>query len=381
MAEDFYQMLGVDRGASEGDLKSAYRKKAMEFHPDRNPDNAEAEQKFKEVNAAYEVLKDADARAAYDRMGHDRFMQSQQGGGGGGQGGGGFDFNFTSSFSDIFEEVFGEMGRGGGRRGGQRGADLRYNMEISLEEAYAGKRAEIKVPTFGSCESCQGSGAEDGAHPVNCSTCGGAGRVRASQGFFTVERTCPTCQGQGQMISDPCKSCAGQGRVRREKTLQVKIPAGVDDGTRIRLSGEGEAGMRGAPTGDLYIFIVMKPHRLFERDGADIYCRAPIPMTTAALGGQIECPTVDGSRARISIPAGAQSGRRFRLRGKGMSVLNQKNRGDMYVEALVETPVNLNKRQQELLEEFEEAGKGRNTSPEAEGFFGKVKDFWDDLRD
>ena len=321
MAEDFYQMLGVDRGASEGDLKSAYRKKAMEFHPDRNPDNAEAEQKFKEVNAAYEVLKDADARAAYDRMGHDRFMQSQQGGGGGGQGGGGFDFNFTSSFSDIFEEVFGEMGRGGGRRGGQRGADLRYNVEISLEEAYAGKRAEIKVPTFGSCESCQGSGAEDGAQPVNCSTCGGAGRVRASQGFFTVERTCPTCQGQGQMISDPCKSCAGHGRVRREKTLQVNIPAGVDDGTRIRLSGEGEAGIRGAPTGDLYIFIVMKPHRLFERDSADIYCRAPIPMTTAALGGQIECPTVDGSRARISIPAGAQSGRRFRLRGKGMAVV------------------------------------------------------------
>ena len=378
MAEDFYQMLGLDRGASEGDLKSGYRKKAMEFHPDRNPDNAEAEQKFKEVNAAYEVLKDADARAAYDRMGHDRFMQSQQGGG---QGGGGFDFNFTSSFSDIFEEVFGETGRGGGRRGGQRGADLRYNMEISLEEAYAGKRTEIKVPTFVPCESCQGSGAEDGAEPVNCSTCGGAGRVRASQGFFTVERTCPTCQGQGQMIADPCKSCAGQGRVRREKTLQVNIPAGVDDGTRIRLSGEGEAGMRGAPTGDLYIFIVMKPHRLFERDSADIYCRAPIPMTIAALGGQIECPTVDGSRARISIPAGAQSGRRFRLRGKGMSVLNQRNRGDMYVEALVETPVNLNKRQQELLEEFEEAGKGRNTSPEAEGFFGKVKDFWDDLRD
>lgn len=381
MAQDFYEILDVDRGASDSDLKSAYRKLAMKYHPDRNPDDAEAEQKFKEINAAYEVLKDGDSRAAYDRMGHDAFMQRQTAGGG--AGGGGFDFNFTSSFSDIFDEVFGEMGRrgGGGGRRAQRGADLRYNMEISLEEAYAGKKAEIRVPTLSACESCHGSGAEDGSEPTNCPTCHGSGRVRASQGFFTVERTCPNCQGQGQVISDPCRACGGQGRVRRERTLQVNIPPGVDDGTRIRLSGEGEAGMRGAPPGDLYIFLNVRAHKIFERDGPDIYCRAPLPMTTAALGGQIECPTVDGSRARITIPAGAQTGRRFRLRGKGMSILNQRGRGDMYVEAHVETPVNLTKRQEELLKEFEEESEGRNNNPEADGFFAKVKDFWDDLRD
>lgn len=380
MAQDFYETLGVERGASDAELKSAYRKLAMQFHPDRNPDNAEAEQKFKELSAAYEVLKDADSRQAYDRMGHDAFTQRQNGAGGAGAGG--FDFNFTSSFSDIFDEVFGEMGRrGGGGRRAQRGADLRYNMEISLEEAYGGKKAEIQVPTLSSCESCNGSGAEDGAEPTSCGTCHGSGRVRATQGFFTVERTCPNCQGQGQVISDPCRACGGQGRVRRERTLQVNIPPGVDEGTRIRLSGEGEAGMRGAPPGDLYIFLGIRPHKLFERDGADIYCRAPIPMTTAALGGQIECPTVDGSRARITIPMGAQSGRRFRLRGKGMTILNQRGRGDMYVEAHIETPVNLTKRQEELLKEFEAESEGRHNNPEAEGFFAKVKDFWDDLRD
>lgn len=380
MAQDYYQTLGVDRGASEADLKSAYRKLAMKYHPDRNPDDAEAEQNFKNVSAAYEVLKDADARQAYDRMGHDAF--TQRAAGGGGQGAGGFDFNFTSSFSDIFDEVFGEMGRrGGGGRRAQRGADLRYNMEISLEDAFGGKKAEIRVPTLSTCESCDGSGAEDGSHPATCGACNGAGRVRASQGFFTVERTCPTCQGQGQVISDPCKACGGQGRARRERTLQVNIPPGVDDGTRIRLSGEGEAGVRGAPPGDLYIFLGVKGHALFEREGADIYCRATIPMTTAALGGQIECPTVDGSRARITIPMGAQTGRRFRLRGKGMSILNQRGRGDMYVEANVETPVNLTKRQEELLREFEDESDGRQNNPEAEGFFAKVKDFWDDLRD
>jgi len=380
MAQDFYETLGVDRGASEAELKSAYRKLAMQYHPDRNPDDKAAEQKFKDLNAAYEVLKDGEARAAYDRMGHDAFTQRQSAGGGAGAGG--FDFNFTSSFSDIFDEVFGEMGRrGGGGRRAQRGADLRYNMEISLEEAYGGKRAEIRVPTLAACESCNGSGAEDGSEPTTCPTCNGAGRIRASQGFFTVERTCPTCQGQGQTISDPCRACGGQGRVRRERTLQVNIPPGVDDGTRIRLSGEGEAGMRGAPPGDLYIFLSIRPHQLFERDGADIYCRAPISMTTAALGGQIECPTVDGSRTRITIPAGAQTGRRFRLRGKGMSILNQRGRGDMYVEAHIETPVNLTKRQEELLREFEAESEGRNNNPEAEGFFAKVKEFWDDLRD
>ena len=381
MSQDFYETLGVSRGASDAELKSAYRKAAMKYHPDRNPGDAEAEQKFKDVNAAYEVLKDADNRAAYDRMGHDAFTQRQAGGGG--PGAGGFDFNFTSSFSDIFDEVFGEMGRrsGGGGRRGQRGADLRYNMEIDLEDAYAGKKAEIRVPTLATCESCEGSGAEDGAEPTGCPTCQGTGRIRASQGFFTVERTCPNCHGQGQIISDPCKACGGQGRVRREKSLNVSIPAGVDDGTRIRLSGEGEAGMRGAPPGDLYIFLTIKQHQIFERDGPDIYCRAPIPMTTAALGGQIECPTVDGARARIAIPQGAQSGRRFRLRGKGMSILNQRGRGDMYVEAYVETPVNLTRKQEELLREFEAESEGRNNNPEAEGFFAKVKDFWDDLRD
>ncbi len=381
MAQDYYETLGVDRGASDADLKSAYRKLAMQHHPDRNPDNAEAEQKFKDLNAAYEVLKDSDARAAYDRMGHDAFTQRRAAGGGAGAGG--FDFNFTSSFSDIFDEVFGDMGRrgGGGGRRAQRGADLRYNMEITLEDAFAGKKAEIRVPTLSACESCNGSGAEDGSEPASCPTCHGAGRVRASQGFFTVERTCPNCQGQGQVISDPCKACGGQGRVRRERTLQVNIPPGVDDGTRIRLSGEGEAGMRGAPPGDLYIFLGIRQHKIFERDGADIYCRAPIAMTTAALGGQIECPTVDGSRARITIPAGAQAGRRFRLRGKGMTILNQRGRGDMFVEAHIETPVNLTKRQEELLKEFEAESEGRNNNPESEGFFAKVKEFWDDLRD
>lgn len=380
MAQDFYQTLGVERAASDSDLKSAYRKLAMQYHPDRNPGDAEAEQKFKEINAAYEVLKDADSRRAYDRMGHDAFAQHQNGAGGGA---GGFDFNFTSSFSDIFDEVFGEMGRrgGGGGRRAQRGADLRYNMEISLEDAYGGRKAEIQVPTLSACESCHGSGAEDGSEPAQCGACHGAGRIRASQGFFTVERTCPQCNGQGQVIADPCRACGGQGRVRRERTLQVNIPPGVDDGTRIRLSGEGEAGVRGAPPGDLYIFLSVKPHQLFERDGTDIYCRATIPMTTAALGGQIECPTVDGSRARITIPMGAQSGRRFRLRGKGMSILNQRGRGDMYVEAQIETPVNLTKRQEELLREFEKEAETAQNNPEAEGFFSKVKDFWDDLRD
>ncbi len=379
MAQDFYEILGVPRGASDADMKSAYRKLAMKYHPDRNPGDKEAEQKFKELNAAYEVLKDTDSRSAYDRLGHEAFTQRQAGGGG--PGAGGFDFNFTSSFSNIFDEVFGEMGRrASGGRHSQRGADLRYNLEISLEEAFEGSKVDIRVPTLAECESCHGSGAEDGAQPIGCPTCQGSGRVRASQGFFTVERTCHSCNGQGQIISDPCRACGGQGRVRRERTLNVNIPAGVDEGTRIRLSGEGEAGVRGAPAGDLYIFIGVRPHKLFEREGTDIFCRAPIPMTTAAIGGQIECPTVDGSRARITIPVGTQTGKRFRLRGKGMSILNQRNRrGDMIVEAFVETPVNLTKRQEELLKEFE--GESDGNHPEAEGFFAKAKALWDDLRD
>ncbi|MGE5145706.1 MAG: molecular chaperone DnaJ, partial [Candidatus Eiseniibacteriota bacterium] len=282
-----------------------------------------------------------------------------------------------------FDEMFGDF-MGGGRRGAEaatRGSDLRYNMEITLEEAFEGKKTTIRVPTSVACDSCTGTGAEAGARPINCATCHGRGRVRASQGFFTVERTCPTCHGAGQIIEKPCKSCQGTGRTRKEKTLAVNIPAGVDDGTRIRLAGEGEAGLRGAPSGDLYIFLSIAAHRFFQRDGANIFCRVPIPMMRATLGGTIEVPTVDGTRARVNVPAGTQSGAQFRLREKGMTVLRGKGRGDMYIEVAVETPVNLNKKQKELLEQFEKAGTSKSTSPESEGFFAKVKDLWEDLKD
>ncbi len=374
--QDYYEQLGVERGASADDLKKAYRKLAMQYHPDRNPGDGEAERKFKEINEAYDVLKDDQKRAAYDRFGHAAF---ENGGGRGGPGAG--DFNFAQGFADIFDEMFGDF-MGGGRRGGAnlRGADLRYNMEITLEDAFAGKQATIRVPTSILCEACNGSGGEKGAQPATCPTCRGHGKVRAQQGFFTIERGCPTCHGAGRVIQNPCKQCEGTGRTRKEKTLQVNIPAGVEEGTRIRLAGEGEAGLRGAPHGDLYIFLAIQPHHLFQRDAANIFCKVPLPMTTAALGGQIEVPTVDGGRARVTIPAGTQSGAQFRLRGKGMSVLRSPSRGDMFIEAAVETPVNLSKRQQELLKEFDEAGaKGKSTSPESEGFFSKVKEFWDGL--
>lgn len=374
--QDYYELLGVERGASGEDLKKAYRKLAMQYHPDRNPGDAAAEQKFKELSEAYEVLKDEQKRAAYDRFGHAAF---ENGGGRGGPGAG--DFNFAQGFADIFDEMFGDFM--GGRRGGGanlRGADLRYNMEIALEDAYEGKQATIRVPTSILCEACQGSGGEKGAQPAACPTCRGHGKVRAQQGFFTIERSCPTCHGAGRVIQNPCKQCEGTGRTRKEKTLQVNIPAGVEEGTRIRLAGEGEAGLRGAPPGDLYIFLAIQPHHLFQRDGANIFCKVPLPMTTAALGGQVEVPTVDGGRAKVTIPAGTQAGAQFRLRGKGMSVLRSQSRGDMFIEAAVETPVNLSKRQQELLREFDEAGsKGKSTSPESEGFFSKVKEFWDGL--
>ncbi len=372
--QDYYETLGVSRGASAADLKSAYRKLAMKYHPDRNPGDAEAEQQFKTINEAYGVLKDEDSRAAYDRYGHAAF----ENGGGGGRGAGGFDFNFGSGFADIFDEMFGAMG---GRRGGDaaRGSDLRYNMEISLEEAYSGKTAQIQVPTSVACDVCDGSGAEPGSTPTTCTTCHGRGRVRAQQGFFTIERTCPSCQGVGQVIEKPCRPCGGLGRVDKEKTLQVNVPPGVEDGTRIRLAGEGEAGMRGASPGDLYIFLSIMPHRIFQRDGANIYCRVPIPMTTAALGGSVEVPVIDGGRAKVSVPSGTQSNQRFRLKGKGMSVLRSNATGDMYVEVSVETPVNLTKRQQELLREFEEEGETHKTNPESHGFFSRVKDFWEDL--
>ena len=373
--QDYYETLGVSRNASADDLKKAYRALAMKYHPDRNSGDNGAEQRFKEINEAYDVLKDADKRAAYDRFGHAAFEA-----GGGPRGGArGFEFGFGSGFADIFDEMFGDFM--GGRGGGQatRGADLRYNLEISLEDAYAGKTVQIRVPTSVSCDTCGGSGATKGSAPVTCTTCRGRGRVRAQQGFFTIERTCPACQGAGRVIEDPCDACSGAGRVEREKTLKVNIPPGVEDGTRIRLSGEGEAGIRGAAPGDLYVFLSVAAHRLFQRNGADVFCRAPIPMTTAALGGAIEVPTIDGARAKINVPSGTQTNRQFRLKGKGMKVLRSNARGDMYVEVNVETPVNLTKRQQELLREFETAGKGRKTSPESEGFFARVKEFWEDL--
>ena len=371
---DYYETLGVDRGCDDKELKSAFRKLAMMYHPDRNNGDKEAEAKFKEASEAYERLKDPQARAAYDRFGHAAFE-------GGSGPGGGFDSNFGSSFSDIFDEFFGDFMGGGGRRrrpGAGRGSDLRYNMEIALEEAFRGKTDEITVPMGVVCSACQGSGAKPGTEPATCSTCRGAGKVRASQGFFTIERTCASCQGRGEVISDPCPECHGQGRVTRERVLAVEIPAGVEDGTRIRLTGEGEAGLRGGPAGDLYIFLSVAPHDVFQRDGADIFCRIPVSVTQAALGGQVEVPTVDGGRTRVTMPEGTQNGRQFRLRGKGMPVLRQGRYGDMYLQVSVETPVNLTRRQRELLKEFEQASNEK-TNPESHGFFSRVKEFWDGL--
>lgn len=372
---DFYEVLGVSRGASEAEIKRAYRQLAMKYHPDRNPGDATAEAKFKEINQAYEVLKDPQKRAAYDRYGHRAFE-----GGPGPDAGAGFDF---ASFADVFEDLFGDIMGGGRRRStGTRGADLRYNLQITLEEAFTGKKAQIRVPTAVPCEACRGTGSEGAAEPQPCPTCRGYGRVRAQQGFFTIERTCPTCQGSGRTIANPCRACGGAGRVQREKTLAVTIPNGVEDGTRIRLAGEGEAGLRGGAPGDLYIFVSIAPHRMFRRDGTTLYCRVPIPMVTAALGGTVEVPGIDGERIQVAVPAGTQTGRQVRLRGKGMTELQGRARGDLIVELVVETPVNLTKRQIELLREFEKAGKSaKGQHPESEGFFAKVKEFWEDLRD
>ncbi len=378
---DYYEVLGVARDASEEDLKKAYRKLAMQHHPDRNRGDTSSEAKFKEANEAYDVLKDAEKRAAYDRFGHAAFEQ----GGGGGGGGAGMGGNpFAGGFEDIFEEMFGGLGRGrgGGRAAAGRGNDLRHQVEVTLEEAFNGSKKTIRVPSSVVCEACKGTGSEGPAaqSASTCPTCNGAGKVRAQQGFFLIERTCPTCSGSGRIIKNPCKVCAGQGRVQRDRTLAVTIPAGVEDGTRIRLSGEGEAGLRGAPAGDLYVDVAVKQHAIFQRDGANIFVRVPLRMTQAALGGGVEVPVIDGGRARVTIPAGTQTGDQFRLRGKGFSVLRSAARGDMYVQVAVETPQNLSKRQQELLAEFEaECEKTGRSNPETEGFFAKVKEFWDGL--
>ena len=372
---DYYEVLGIDRGATDQDLKSAFRKLAKKFHPDTNPGDVDAEKNFKEVNEAYEALKDPQKRAAYDKFGHAAFEGMGGRGPGGGQGG--FGPDFASSMSDIFDDLFGEfMGgrRGGGGRhsGRERGADLRYNMSITLDEAFIGKTAQIRVPTSVGCETCDGSGAKSGTKPTTCPTCSGAGKIRASQGFFTIERPCPTCHGRGETIQNPCADCGGAGRVTKERTLSVNIPPGVEDGTRIRLAGEGEAGMRGGPAGDLYIFLSIEPHTIFQRDGADIFCRVPISMTTAALGGQIEVPTVEGAISRVKIPEATQSGKQFRLKGKGMPVLRSKLTGDMYIQVEAETPTKLTKRQRELLEEFQKLSDA-GTSPESQSFFDRMK--------
>ena len=364
----YYEVLEVERTADDGALKTSFRKLAMKWHPDRNPGDGGSEHRFKEINEAYDILKDPQRRAAYDRFGHAAFEQ-------GGGGAHGFGADFGSAFSDIFEGIFGMGGarqRGTGR---ERGSDLRFNMQITLEEAYKGKTAQVRLPTSVTCEVCSGTGAKAGTKPKACATCSGQGKIRHSQGFFTLERTCNACHGRGQVIENPCPSCAGSGRSTRERTLSVNIPAGVEDGTRIRLAREGEAGLRGGPAGDLYIFLSLATHAFFQRDSADLHCRVPISMVTAALGGEFEVPTIDGSKTRVKIPGGTQSGRRFRLQSKGMPVLRSKQVGDMYVQVMVETPQNLTKRQRELLAEFEKLSS-RETQPESAGFFAKVKDFF-----
>ena len=377
---DYYDLLGASKGASADELKKAYRAKAKELHPDRNSSNPNAEAQFKEINEAYEVLKDADKKAAYDRYGHAAFE-----GGGGAQRGGyaGGNGDFASAFSDVFEDLFGDFmgGRGGGggqRARAQRGSDLRYNLRVSLEEAFAGVQKTISVPTSVACDTCRGSGAEGGAEPVTCPTCSGMGKVRAQQGFFTVERTCPTCSGAGQIVKNPCKSCAGAGRLEKERSLSVNIPAGVETGTRIRLASEGEAGMRGGPSGDLYIFIEVKDHPIFQRDSVHLFCRVPITLATAALGGEVEVPTIDGGKSRVRVPAGSQTGKQMRLRAKGMPALRGGGAGDMLIELAVETPVNLTSRQKEILREFDTLSEDNN--PEGSSFFSKVKGFWDGMK-
>lgn len=385
MAQDYYQTLGVDKKVSAEDLKKAYRKLAMQYHPDKNKDDKAAEAKFKEISEAYDVLKDEQKRAAYDRFGKAAFDGSM-GGGGGGFNPGGMGAGF-GGFSDIFEDMFGDMmgGRGGARGSAgsnMRGSDIQYTMEISLEDAFQGKEVTLKMPVNDTCDKCNGNGTETGKGAEQCPTCNGAGRIRAQQGFFTIERTCATCNGAGSIIKDACKKCAGSGRIRKEKTLKVQIPKGIDSGRRIRLTGEGEAGMRGAAAGDLYVLVAVKPHKLFRRDGANLYCRVPIPMMTATLGGELEVPSIDGSRNNVKIPPGTQTGQQFRLKSKGMNIMRSDSFGDLYIEIFVETPMNLNSKQKDLLKKLaDEFGSDKSGhSPESEGFMKKMKDIWTDLK-
>ncbi|MBI1363887.1 MAG: molecular chaperone DnaJ [Proteobacteria bacterium] len=376
---DYYDVLGVDRGASEGDLKKAYRKLAMQYHPDRNADNPDAEKKFKEINEAYEILRDNQKRAAYDRMGHAAFDGFGAGGANGAGGFGGFGGmgggDFSDMFEDLFGDIFGAAAGGGARTSGLRGADLRYNLSINLEDAYHGKNVKVRIPSSVVCETCDGSGAKKGTSPKTCDSCSGAGQVRVQQGFFSISRTCPTCGGTGKVIPEKCTDCKGSGRKHKDKTISVNIPQGVEDGTRIRLTGEGEAGRNGGEAGDLYIFIALKKHSLFRREGRDLYVDFPINMVDAIIGGAMEVPTIDGGRAKITLPEGTQPGQQFRLRGKGMPSLNGAIYGDMYVIADVEVPKNISRKQKELLEEFKKAG-GDKQSESQESFFDKVAKFW-----
>ena len=371
---DFYEILGVSKKASDDEIKKSYRKLAMKYHPDRNKSNKEAERKFKEATAAYEALKDPQKRAAYDQFGHDAF---RQGGMGGAQGFG----DFGGGFSDIFEEFFGGgFGSSSRKRGPSRGSDLRYNMSISLQEAFTGKKTQIRIPSYVACDLCAETGSADKSGPSICSSCNGHGKVRSTSGFFSIERPCPTCGGEGSKINNPCLKCSGSGQVKKQKTISVSIPAGVDTGTRIRIAGEGEPGQRGAGNGDLYMFVEVQKDQLFEREDENIFCHIPISITTAILGGEVEVPTIDGKKARLKIPPGTQSETQFRLRSKGMSILRQNRRGDMYIEASVEIPVNLTSRQKSILKEFEkEGGTSKSHSPKSQGFFKKIKEVWEDI--
>lgn len=376
--QDYYELLGVSRSSDKNELKKAYRKLAMKYHPDKNPDDKEAEKKFKDISHAYDVLKDDQKRAAYDQFGESAF---QGGGAGFNQGdAGGF-----GNFSDIFDEVFSEfMGGGRGFAGADqrsqastRGSNIRYDLEITLEEAFSGKKEKLSFVTAVKCSGCDGTGSEGAATPTSCSACNGMGKTRFQQGFFTIERTCTACGGMGQAIKNPCRKCTGSGRARKERKLEFQVPAGIEEGTRIRLSGEGEAGIRGGAAGDLFVYISIRPHKFFKRNESDIYCKVPITMTQAALGGAIEVPTIDGAKAKITVPAGTQTGHQLRLKGKGMSIVRRSSHGNMFVELAVETPMNLTKRQKELLKEFDEAGKSEKTSPKTSSFFSKVRDFLD----